>query len=307
MKSTPVSVLIPTYNEELNLADCLASVSGWASEIYIIDSFSTDETLNIAKRFGAHILQRAYDNPAQQKNWALDNIEFAFEWVLILDADERVPQVLREEIEGITASGGNGFDGFYLNRRFIFYGKWIKHCGWYPSWNLRLFRHRLGRYEQRDIHEHIILNGSAGYCRRDLIHEDLRDLTHWIAKHNRYASAEAAENYRTVQGAATSGVSPSLIKGPVERKRALKDRILIRLPVPVRSVLFFLYMYFFNLGFLDGIRGFHFCAMHTIFQYFDGIKLWELKHYKHEAPPGGISVKKMFQAPTHTVPKGPEN
>src|SRR5438105_1764927 len=101
MKSTAVSVLIPTYNEELNLADCLASVCGWAREVYLIDSFSTDDTLNIARRFGAFILQRAYDNPAQQKNWALDNIQFTSEWVLILDADERVPPELREEIEAI--------------------------------------------------------------------------------------------------------------------------------------------------------------------------------------------------------------
>ena len=302
-----LSVLIPTFNEELNLEDCLVSVCGWAGDIHVVDSFSTDGTSSIAKRYGARVVQHSYEGPAQQKNWALENINFASDWVLILDADERVPLELQQEIEGIIAAGGNGYDGFYLNRRFIFYGKWIKHCGWYPNWNLRFFKHRLGRYEQRDIHEHVILEGSAGYCRRDLIHEDLRDLTHWIAKHNRYAIFEAAENYRTLLGTDQTGFSPSFIKGPLERKRALKNRILIRLPVPVRSLLFFSYMYFLHLGFLDGIRGFHFCAMHAIFEYFYGIKLWELRNYKQGAPEGGIVAPRTFQAPPPSETQGLKN
>jgi len=237
----------------------------------------------------------------------LDNLEFSSEWVLILDADERVPKHLQEEIEGIIAPGGNNLDGYYINRRFIFYGKWIKHCGWYPSWNLRLFKHRLGRYEQREIHEHLVLSGAVGYCKGDLIHEDLRDVSDWIAKHNRYASAEAPENYRTIQKLSRTEITPSFMKGPVERKRAITERIRIRFPAPVRSLLFFCYMYFFRLGFLDGIRGFHFCALHAIFEYFYGIKLWELKYYKHGAPKGGIAVRRVFQAPPYATTQDSKN
>jgi len=294
----PVFVIIPTFDEELNLEDCLASVCGWAAEVAVVDSYSTDKTVDIARRLGARVVQHEYEGPARQKNWALDNLDFASDWVLLLDADERVPRDLREEIAGIIAAGGNGYEGFYINRRFIFYGKWIKHCGWYPSWNLRLFKRRLGRYEQREVHEHVVLNGRAGYCRHDLIHEDMRDINHWIAKHNRYASAEAQETLRARQRSSRSELVPSIAKGPIERKRAISERIRFRLPVPVRSALFFFYMYFFRLGFLDGIHGFHFCAMHAFFEYFNGIKLWELKYYKQGAPKGGIAVKKVFQAPS---------
>lgn len=297
MEQTHLSVIIPTFNDLINVSDCLASVCGWASEVILLDSFSTDGTLEIAQRYGARIVHRPRAGLDQLKNWALDNISLASEWVLFVDSDERVSLDLQKEITGIIAGGGGGFDGFYINRRFIFYGKWIRHCGWYPSWNLRLFKHRLGRYEQRDVHEHVLLNGRAGYCNHDLIHEDMRDLTDWIAKHNRYASAEAEENLRTLQGTARTDFVPSLVHGAVERKRAITERIRIRLPVPVRSVAFFIYMYFFRLGFLDGIQGFHFCAMHAIFEYLYGIKLWELKHYKQGAPKGGIAAKKIFQSP----------
>jgi glycosyltransferase involved in cell wall biosynthesis len=297
----PLSILIPTFNEELNLDDCLASVCGWADNVVVLDSFSSDRTLEIAKRFGVSVVQHAYEGPAQQKNWALDNLDLASEWVLFLDADERVPRDLQLEIDAIIAAQGNGYAGFYLNRRFIFYGRWIKHSGWYPSWNLRLFKYRLGRYEQRQVHEHIVLNGRKGYCRHDLIHEDMRDMTDWIAKHNRYATLEAEENFRSLQGRGDTGFSPSFSKGPVERKRALKDRLLIRLPAPLRSLFLFFYMYFLRLGFLDGIHGFHFCAMHATFEYYCGIKLWELKHYKQGATKGGISARKVFQVPPEAV------
>lgn len=304
MNLIPLSVVIPTFNERLNVDDCLASVCGWAKEVTLLDSFSSDGTVDMAKRHGARVIQHAYEGPAHQKNWALDSIDFASDWVLFLDADERVSGALQEEISGIVVAGGKGYDGFYINRRFIFYGKWIKHCGWYPSWNLRLFKRRLGRYEQREVHEHVVLNGRAGYCKHDLIHEDMRDLTDWIAKHNRYTSAEAEENYRTLEGLTRSELGASFVKGPVERKRAITERIRIRLPVPVRCVSMFFYLYVFRLGFLDGIRGFHFCAMHALFEYFYGIKLWELKHYKRGAPNGGIAVTKVFQAPSPSPTNG---
>ena len=297
-QTVPLSVVIPTFNEALNLEDCLTGVCGRAEEVIVLDSFSTDATVEIARRMEARVVQHAYEGPAYQKNWALENLKLASDWVLFLDADERVPSDLWQEISEIVAAGGNGFDGFYMNRRFIFYGKWIKHCGWYPSWNLRLFKHRLGRYEARDVHEHVLLNGKAGYCKRDLIHEDLRDMTDWIAKHNRYASLEAAENLRTLRGVERAQLTGSLRQGTLGRKRAITERIRIRLPVPVRSLLFFIYMYIFRLGFLDGVQGFHFCAMHAVFEYFYGVKLWELKHYKEGAPEGGIVVRRVFQPPS---------
>lgn len=299
-----VSILIPTYNEEVNLPDCLYSVKEWTNDIWVVDSFSTDRTMEIAKALGAKVVQHPYEGPAQQKNWALEKLAFAHEWVLIVDADERVSQELSEEIARIVSADGNGYDGFYLNRRFVFYGKWIKHCGWYPSWNLRFFRHRLGRYEDREIHEHVILNGRVGYCKHDLIHEDLHDMTFWIEKHNRYSTHEAREINRVLQGEKKSTVAPSFWKGGIERKRFIKERIWPY--VPGKAFVFFFYLYLFRLGFLDGKQGLHFCIMQAIFQEFNTMKLWELRHYKECAPEGGITVRKIFELQPQVEIQKPE-
>ena len=149
IQGSGVSVLIPTLNEEVNLPDCLASVGGWADDVWVVDSYSGDRTVEIAREAGANLVQHVFEGYAEQKNWALENVPFRGGWVLILDADERVLPGLATEITSIVGADGNGYDGFYLNRKLIFYGKWIRHCGWYPSWNLRLFRNGHGRYEQR--------------------------------------------------------------------------------------------------------------------------------------------------------------
>jgi glycosyltransferase involved in cell wall biosynthesis len=294
MPPTPISVLVPAFNEELNLPDCLASVAGWAEEVFVVDSFSVDRTREVARHYGVNLVQHAFEGFAQQKNWALGNLPLRTEWTLILDADERVSPELAAEISGVVAADGNGYDGFYLNRRLIFYGKWIRHCGWYPSWNLRLFRHARGRYEQREVHEHLVLDGKAGYCQHDLIHEDLRDMSFWIAKHNRYSSQEAHELVRMLRGAERTGLQASFFKGSLERKRFIKERIWPHLRG--RSFLLFFYLYFFRLGFLDGGLGFLFCLMHAIFEQFTTVKLWELEHYKQGAPEGAINAAKMFRS-----------
>ncbi len=286
-----LSLLIPTFNEELNLPDCLASVRGWAEEVWVVDSFSTDRTVEIAREAGVNVVQHNFEGYSRQKNWALESVPFRGEWVLILDADERVSPELAAEIGGIVEADGNGYDGFYLNRKLIFYGKWIRHCGWYPSWNLRLFRRGHGRYERREVHEHLLLDGKAGYCRYDLIHEDLRDMSFWIAKHNRYSSQEARELDRLRRGVSTAGLQASFFKGSLERKRFIKERIWPHLPG--RAFLSFLYWYFFRLGFLDGKHGFLFCQMHAVFEQFTTAKLWELKHVKEDPPEGALSATKF--------------
>jgi len=289
-----LSVLVPTLNEEVNLPDCLASVVGWANDIWVVDSYSTDRTPEIVRQSEANLMEHPFDGYAAQKNWALENVPFSCEWLLILDADERVSLELADEIRGIIAADGNGYDGFYLNRKLIFYGKWIRHCGWYPSWNLRLFRHIRGRYERREVHEHLVLEGKVGYCNHDLIHEDLRDMSFCIAKHNRYSSQEARELDMVRRGVGTGGLQASYFKGSVERKRLIKQRIWPHLPC--RAFLLFFYLYFFRLGFLDGKHGFLFCQMHAIFEQFTTAKLWELEHYKQGAREGTINAARVFRS-----------
>lgn len=287
--TVPISVLITTYNEEINIEDCLKSCEGWSGEVIIVDSFSTDSTLEIARQYKAKIVQHQYVSPSDQKNWALDTIPFENEWILILDADERVMTELWTELSDIISKDGAGYTGYNVNRRYFFYGKWIKHSGWYPSWNLRFFKHRMGRYEDRKVHEHIIIDGPVGYCKNDLIHEDRRDFNAWMTKQIQFARTEAEERYNASNRSKKNPFHKTILFGdPIQRKRAIKENIWMHLPF--RSVIRFVYLYFVRLGFLDGAHGFRFCILWAILEYVILTYYWELKSYKEGAPIGGINT-----------------
>jgi glycosyltransferase involved in cell wall biosynthesis len=272
--STPASVLIPTLNEELNLPECLASVA-WADEIFVLDSYSTDRTREMARAAGANVVQHAFESYSRQKNWALDNLPFHNEWVLIVDADERVSQELRCEIETVLTTS-HACAGYYLNRRFIFLGHWIRHAGWYPSWNLRLFRHSFGRYDDRDVHEHVVLNGKVGYLNNDLVHHDRRGLDAFVARHNRYSTLEARARFKAECNAPDRARLPlSLLASPVQRKRFLRERIWPR--VPGKPLALFVYMYVLRRGFLDGRAGLALCVFHAFQEFMVCLKLAELR------------------------------
>ena len=271
--SAGVSVLVPTLDEELNLTECLHSVQ-WADEVFVVDSFSRDRTVEVARSSGATVVQHAFESYSRQKNWALDTLPFRNDWVLILDADERATSGLRCEIEATLRN--TDYAGFYVNRRFIFLGAWIRHAGWYPSWNLRLFRHRLGRYDNREVHEHVVLNGAAGYLRNDLLHLDRRGLEAFVARHNRYSTLEAAARFKTERDAPDRARLPlSLLASPVQRKRFLRERIWPR--VPAKPLALFVYMYLVRRGFLDGRAGLALCVFHAFQEFMVGLKLAELR------------------------------
>ncbi len=194
-----ISVLIPTFNEASNILDCLRSVA-WADEIVVVDSRSVDDTRSLASGFGARVVDFEWNGRwPKKKNWALENIAWRNEWLLILDADERITPALGREIQAVTRA--SPLDGYFLNRRFLFMGRWLRHCGYYPSWNLRLFRHAAGRYERllttdtcsgdNEIHEHLIVSGRTGYLQHDMLHLAYPDIFTWVEKHNRYSNWEA--------------------------------------------------------------------------------------------------------------------
>ncbi len=188
---TPVSVIILTYNEEPNLENCLKSLKNWATEIFIVDSFSTDKTLDIAKKYGCEIVKHAFKNQAEQFNWALDNLKIKNEWILRLDADEYLTNELKNEITEILPKTPAEINGYYINRRLIFMGRWLKHAGIYPLWLLRLFRFGKAKSEYKEIDEHIVLlEGKAKELKNDFIHDDKKNLSDWIQKHNLYSSRE---------------------------------------------------------------------------------------------------------------------
>jgi glycosyltransferase involved in cell wall biosynthesis len=288
----PLSVIIPVKNEERNLAACLAGVA-WAAEVWVVDSHSTDRTAELAVQSGAQVAQFDYSGAfPKKKNWALETLPLRHEWVLLLDADERVPPELAAEIRHVL-SGAPQADGYYLNRKLIFLGRWIKHCGWYPSWNLRLFKHRLGRFEKLEtstveqagdveVHEHVVLQGRTAYLQHDLLHEDFKSIFHFIERHNRYSNWEArvyADFARGQQGEHKIGAS--LFGSPLERKRFIKH---CWARLPFRPLLRFLWMYVFRLGFLDGRPGLIFCTLMTLHEAVISAKLYEQELLAAQVP-----------------------
>jgi glycosyltransferase involved in cell wall biosynthesis len=278
----PLSVLVPVKNEAANLRDCLASVA-CADEIVVVDSASTDGTQEVATAAGARVVQFVWNGKfPRKKNWALGNIPWRHEWVLIIDADERITPELEREIS--LAIRRSDADGFYLNRRFWFLGGWINHCGYFPSWNLRLFRHRLGRYERieidddvrsgdNEVHEHVLLNGRAEYLSAAMEHYAFADVASFIEKHNRYSTWEAEAREQLYQRAGQNTLRARPFGTALERKRWLKK---LAMRAPCRPTLRFLYHYIWKQGFRDGYRGWVLCRLLAWYEFVSVVKTREM-------------------------------
>ena len=276
--NVPVSIIIPTRNEAHNIERCLKSIL-WASEIYVVDSASTDETCRIAKDYGAKIVQFEYRGGwPKKKNWALANLPFANEWVFLLDADEILMEGGREEIAA-AARVSDSLAGYWINRRFMFLGKWLRHA-YYPNWNLRLFKHAQVRFEKLvegetnsgdvEIHEHVVVTGQTGRLRTELEHYAFPSVEAFIEKHNRYSNWEAQLQVELDD----SKVNPRLQNERVNLRRRLK---LWSRKLPMRPMLRFLYVYFLQRGFLDGIEGYYFARLHACYEWMSVIKTYERK------------------------------
>ena len=276
-RRAPVDVLIQTYNEDLNLPHTLASVAGWANRVFVVDSGSTDRTVEVAEQAGATVVPHAWEGYAAQKNWALDNLPFESPWVLILDADESVLPALRDEIIGVVSRDPERVEesGFHINRVLIFGGSEIRHCGYFPSWNLRLFKRGRARYEQRLVHEHMIVDGPVGYLKHLLRHEDRRGLEHFYAKHNRYSTLEAREIFEKPEP--WPGVR-RFFSDRVARRRFLKSRVLPQMPLPWTFRL--IYMYVIKLGFLDGWAGWRLSNFISTYEFLIQTKFQELRRLR---------------------------
>lgn len=248
----PITSIILTYNEELNLSNCLKSIKKYIPEIIVVDSGSTDRTVEIAKKYGAKVvINENYQNQAQQFNWALDNVEVNNPWIFRLDADEWVTKELMEELAEKLPETPEEISGFYIKRRVYFMGKWIKHGGYYPTWFLRLFRTDKGRSEEREMDEHIILKeGKTARLKNDFADENHKDLEAWTAKHNDYSTREVRAREKEAKGTKKDN-----LKGQARFKRVLKKSFYGKLPLFCRAFIYYIYRYIIRLGFLDGKEG----------------------------------------------------
>jgi glycosyltransferase involved in cell wall biosynthesis len=274
-----LSVVVLTYNEELHIERCITSLQSFASDVFIVDSFSTDKTKQIAEELGAKVYQNKWlNNHSIQFNWGLKNCPIKTEWVMRVDADEYVMPELAIEIKNTLDKISDDVSGIYIKRRVYFMGKWIKHGGCYPIELLRIWRHGKGFCEDRWMDEHIkIIRGRTVKLNYDFIDHNLKSLTTWIDKHNYYATREAAELLNTVYDFnMNNDIVPVFFGSQAQRKRWLKVKY-SKLPLFIRPFLYFLYRYFIRLGILDGKQGLVWCFLQGFwYRFLVDAKIYEI-------------------------------
>ncbi|MDA8940073.1 glycosyltransferase family 2 protein [Pseudoalteromonas marina] len=253
-----ISILILTYNEELHISRCIESLKDVTNQIFIVDSFSTDKTVEIAESLGATVFQRKWKNYADQFQWGLDNCPIETEWVMRLDADEYLDEKMQENLNHELNSAPESITGLVCNLRNVFLGKTIRFGGYDPLKLLRVWRFKLGKIESRWMDEHITLeHGNTVLMQGQLLHNNLNTHHWWTEKHNNYANREMVDilvkKYELLE--IDVGVQKT-DNFSAKAKRVIKERIYNNLPLFLRPTLYFFYRYVLFLGFLDGKAGF---------------------------------------------------
>ncbi len=253
-----LTVIILTFNEEKNIIRAISSVKDIAKRIVVVDSGSTDSTVELAKENGAEIFVNVpFVNQSVQFNWALDNINVDTTWVLRLDADETLTDDSRNEIsEFMSNNSETSVNGAVLRFNVRFLGKDLRHGGIYPFRKLVLFKYGKAHMECRSMDEHIMLDeGTSQIMQKDSLHCDFKDISYWIDKHNKYSSREVLD-YLAKDECDTASLNKS-----ARVKRFIKTKVYYKLPMGFRSWLYYVYRYYFRLGFLDGREGKIFCFL----------------------------------------------
>jgi len=279
VQKLPVTVIIPVRNEAKNLPRCLQSL-GEVGEVIAVDSESTDTTVEIAREFGAQVVQFHYQGGwPKKRQWAMDTLPLAHDWVLLLDADEVLTPELTTEIRRAIQS--TEINGYYISLRMYFLGRVLRHSD-ASFWKLSLFRRGKGKYECRlmdqdasmadmEVHEHVFVEGKTARLQHPLIHHNIESLSRYIQKHDEYSNWEARV---LSQESVADEISPSLFGTQAQRRRWLKQKLFA---VPGSPVLLFLYRYVFRLGFLDGIPGLIYCGFQAVQMFHTKSKIYELR------------------------------
>ena len=273
-----ISVLILTLNEENDLPGCLESIS-WSDDIVVFDSYSTDRTVEIAERFGARVFKRKFDNYASQRNAALTEVTYKYPWVLMADADERWPREVFNEIQQVIHNN-HDISLYHFLRKDIFMERWLKRSTGYPTWAGRLVK--IGEVSvKREINEEYYTAGNKGFLKSHFVHYPFsKGVAFWLERHNRYSSMEAKALVEETSGKLK--LKSMFSSDPTVRRKTLKQ---LAYRMPCRPLLVFCYLYFFRLGFLDGIPGLTYCRLRSIYEYMIDLKVKELRRLEK-----GLSV-----------------
>ncbi|PYX31660.1 MAG: glycosyltransferase family 2 protein [Acidobacteria bacterium] len=278
----PISVIVATRNEARNLPQCLESLRE-VGEVYVVDSGSSDATPDIARSFGARVVQFHYAGGwPKKRQWAMDTLPLAFDWILLLDADESLTPELTEEIR--PAVENPAIHGYYITLRMYFLGRVLRHSG-ASFQKLSLFRRGKGHYECRlpeqdasmadmEVHEHVVVEGATGKLRNPIIHRNVESLSRYIQKHDEYSNWEARVLLRRGGG---SELPPAAFGTQAQQRRWLKKKLYA---LPGSPVLLFLYRYLFRFGFLDGVPGMIYCGFQAVQMFHTKAKIYELKKQK---------------------------
>lgn len=269
-----ITIYILTYNEELDIAACIESAMV-SDDIIVVDSVSCDRTVEIANRYPVRVVEHAFESHGKQRTWMLENISPKYEWVYILEADERMtPELFAECVE--ATKNTENLIGYYAAERVMFMGAWIRHSTQYPRYQLRLFRHGKVWFTDYGHTEREVCDGNTGFLKETYPHYTSgKGLSRWIDKHNRYSTDEAKETLHQLEKGNINWNDLFFGKTEVERRRALKN---LSLRVPGRPIVRFLYMYFILRGCLDGRAGFTWCTLQAFYEYLILLKVWEMKH-----------------------------
>ena len=274
-----ITAIILTLNEEANLDASISVLSGIVKGIFVVDSFSSDRTLQIAASYGAKIYQNKFVNQAQQLKWAFETLPIRTKWIMRVDADERwTPEALAELGKALKLDSA---DSIYIKMRIFFMDRWMRHGGYYPNHYLRVFKTEHARIENRMMDEHVIPYGRTMLLKNDIIEYNLKDrnfsISNFISKHNSFSTREAVEAMAIKYGYVKVDSVADIGGGRTERKRYIKENIYYKLPLFLRAFLYFFYRYFFQLGFLDGREGFIFHFLQGLwYRFLIDVKIFEI-------------------------------
>lgn len=291
------SIYILTHNEEIDVAACIESAL-LSDDVILVDSFSSDRTIEIANQYPIRVIQHEFASHGQQRTWMLRSIPAKYEWVYILEADERMTPALFQEC--LQAIESKQYIGYYVAERVMFMGRWIRHSTQYPRYQMRLFQHHKVWFTDYGHTEREVCDGPTSTLKETYPHYTCsKGLSRWIEKHNRYSTDEAVETLRQLEQGSVNWKDLFFGRSEIERRRALKD---LSLRLPFRSLLRFIYMYFLLGGIWDGQAGFAWCTLQSFYEYLILLKAWELKQTTRTASQPASCAPELDSSKVSSLP-----